>query len=89
MAFRVTGTEGEGGGVLRIDGHLDRDSLAELECACEIAQRPITLDLSGLRLADEAALEALVRLERTGTRLIGASQYLELRLASCRRRAGA
>jgi hypothetical protein len=89
MGFRVTCTEGEDGALLRIDGHLDRDSLAELEGACEIAQPPITLDISGLRLADEAALDSLVRLERAGASLIGASQYLELRLKSCRRRAKA
>lgn len=66
--------------MLRIDGRLGRDGLADLMRACEEATTPITLDLSGLRLADDAAVDALRRLESGGARVAGASQYLALRL---------
>lgn len=78
--FCITPMAGKGGTVLRIDGRLGREGLAVLMRACEEADRPITLDLSDLRLADDAAVAALRRLESGGIRLVGASQYLALRL---------
>ncbi|MEA3276080.1 MAG: hypothetical protein U9Q81_12460 [Pseudomonadota bacterium] len=82
MTFRITRTVGENGTLLRVDGRLNRDGLGELERASETAIKPLTIDLAGLRFADDAALAALRRLEKAGARLIGASQYLELRLKS-------
>jgi hypothetical protein len=80
MDFRITRIDDESGTLLRIDGWLGRHGLGELRRAHETTTMPITIDLSGLRLADDAALEALKRLESGGARLIGASRYLALRL---------
>jgi hypothetical protein len=85
MTFRLTSVAAEDGTLLRIDGQLTRDGLEELEHACRSAARPLTLDLAGLRMADDKMLEALVRLREAGARLVGASQFLELQLAALRR----
>ncbi|MGA7982441.1 MAG: STAS domain-containing protein [Chromatiaceae bacterium] len=87
MTFRITSTAVDGGTLLRIEGRLTRDGVAELVRACEGAARPLTIDLSELRLADEAAVAALAGLEKSGATLVGASQYLELRLKPWRQRA--
>jgi hypothetical protein len=88
MAFRITSTGSDGcGTLLRVEGQLSLDGVAELVGVCEGSARPVTIDLSELRLPDQAVVAALGALEQAGATLVGASQYLELRLKSWRRRA--
>jgi len=67
--------------VLNIDGWLQAAELPELERACRDLIGPLTLDLSGLRLADGPAIQALRNLQASGARLTGVSAYLALKLA--------
>jgi hypothetical protein len=84
MDFCITRLEEAGGTRLSIDGEMGRQGLGELRRVLAASRGPITLDLGGLRVADEDALAALRALEAEGVRLTGASQYLELRLRSRR-----
>lgn len=84
MDFCITRLDEAGGTLLAIDGEMGRDGLGELRRVLDASREPITLNLGGLRLADEDVLAALRELEAGGVRLIGASQYLELRLRSHR-----
>jgi hypothetical protein len=86
MDFCITRVDDATGTLLRIDGRLGRDGIGELARACEAATRPLTIDLSGLRLANDAAIEALCGVEAAGAKLVGASPYLALRLESARSR---
>jgi hypothetical protein len=88
MTFRITSV-GSGGcaTLLLVEGQLDLDGVAELVGICEGSARPLTIDLCELRLPDQAVVAALGGLEQAGATLVGASQYLELRLKSWRRRA--
>jgi hypothetical protein len=82
MEFCITRVDGEGGTRLRIDGQLGRDGLGELRRAWEDAKHPVTIELSGLCSADDSALALLRQLRVSGAALVGASQYLLLRLDS-------
>jgi hypothetical protein len=82
MDFCITRVDENGGTLLRIDGQLSRDGIEELRRALEASAAPITLELSGLRSADEPALAMLSGLRANGVTLVGASQYLELRMQS-------
>ena len=88
MTFRITSAGRGGCGTLvLVEGQLSLDGVAELVRVYEGSARPVTIDLSELRLPDQAVVAALGGLEQAGATLVGASQYLELRLKSWRRRA--
>ena len=63
-----------------VDGRLDAEVVKELAHVVEELSGPLRLELSGLRSADEAGLEALRALRARGIVLTGASPYLRLRL---------
>jgi hypothetical protein len=63
-----------------VDGHLGADVVAELERVVTELSGPVCLDLAGLRLADEAGVEALRALLARGVAVIGASPYFRLLL---------
>lgn len=81
MTFRITRREDAQGTRVKIDGRLEADGLAALVLACRDPAAGLTLDLAGLRQADEAALALLRRLAAVGARLVGCPPYLALRLA--------
>jgi ABC-type transporter Mla MlaB component len=83
MTFRITPTTGDDGDALLIAGRLESEGLDELARAVAAAARPLTIDLGELRQADAAALAMLARLEGSGIRITGVSQYLRLRLDQC------
>lgn len=86
MTFRITRLDDPEQTILKVDGWLQAEGLAdlerELERALENATARLTLDLSGLRLADEAAVELLRRLAAGGARLTNCPPYLALRIAA-------
>lgn len=85
MTFRITRLDDPQQTVLKVDGWLRAEGLAdlerELERALDNASTGLTLDLSGLRQADEAAVELLRRLAVGGAQFINCPPYLALRLA--------
>ena len=68
------------GTVISVDGRLDSKGLGELERVCREAKAPLKLDLSELRSADDAAIEAIRKLTDKGTELTGLSPYISIRL---------
>lgn len=86
MTFRITRLDNPQGPVIRIDGWLRREGLAELEREIQRASAQssarLTLDLAGLRWADEGAVALLRSLVADGTRLVDCAPYLAMRLGA-------
>jgi hypothetical protein len=80
MTFRITRVDDPRRTILEVDGWLQVDGLAEFEQACGDPSAGLTLDLRGLRHADEASLTSLRRLRAAGASFVGLSAYLTLRL---------
>jgi hypothetical protein len=77
----ITVTDGPAGTLIRVDGWLAGDGVAELERVLEAAPAPARLLVRDLRGADAAGLSVLRRLADGGTPLEGLSTYIQLRLA--------
>ncbi len=76
MAFRVHTEAGETVTTIRIEGQLTRTSVPDLRAACESANKPLRLDLSGLRSADRDGIRALRSLSESGAELYRANPYV-------------
>ena len=61
---------------IRIDGQLTSSSVPDLIAACESANPPLRLDLSGLRSADSDGIRALQSLSEAGAELHDANPYI-------------
>ncbi len=83
MTLRITRVDDPRGTVLKVDGMPRAAELDELRRACARPTAGLTLDLTGLRHADEAAISLLRSLGAAGARLINCPPYLALRLAGC------
>ena len=68
--------------VLRLEGWLDRESVAELERVINGGSGPLRLDLTELRAADTAGLDSLRALSAAGASIVGASPYIRLLLGA-------
>jgi hypothetical protein len=68
--------------VLRLEGWLEGEAVAELERVVSGGSEPLRLDLSELRSADAAGLVALRALRAAGASLVRASPYIRLLLGS-------
>ena len=79
MRLRVTAAREEVT-VLRIDGELYAEGVAELDRMALAAELPLRLDLSNLIRIDPAGLEAIRSLVEEGSELVGASLYIRARL---------
>ena len=77
----ITVTKGPSETLVRVDGWLGGDGVAELERALAAAAAPVRLLVHDLRGADDAGLSMLRRLADQGTALDGLSPYLRLMLA--------
>jgi hypothetical protein len=73
--------------VVRLVGRLGDAHVPDLLQACAQAPRPI-LELDELMAADPVGLDALLRIERQGGRLVGLPQYLRLTLETLARDGG-
>ena len=72
---------------IRLEGRLTSDDVPDVRAACESANPPLRLDLSGLRSADSDGIRALQLLTETGAELHGASPYIDQLLLDIRRKA--
>ena len=61
---------------IRIEGRLTGVDLPFVRAACESADRPLRLDLSGLKSVDIDGVRALRSLSETGAKLHGVSPYI-------------
>jgi len=68
--------------VVRLEGWLDDETVAELDRVVSGESGPLRLELSELRSADKAGLDALRALRAAGAALVGASPYIRLLLGS-------
>jgi anti-anti-sigma regulatory factor len=66
--------------VVRLEGWLAGDAVAELERIVSEGSGPLRIDLSELRSADAAGLVALRALHAAGALLVGASPCIKLLL---------
>jgi anti-anti-sigma regulatory factor len=66
--------------VVRLEGWLAGEAVAELERVVNGDSGPLRLDLSELRSADTAGLDVLRALRAAGASLVGASPYIRLLL---------
>jgi hypothetical protein len=61
---------------IRIEGQLTSSSVPYVITACDSANSPLCLDLSGLRSADRDGIQALQSLSEDGAELRGANSYI-------------
>ncbi len=87
MAIRVETEAGKTMTTIRVEGQLTSDGVAEVRAACESANPPFRLDLSGLRSADSNGIRALQALSEAGAQLHGASPYINQLLLEARKKA--
>ena len=76
MTIRVTIKAGETATTIRIEERLTRADLPDVGLACDSANAPLRLDLSGLKSADIDGIQTLRSLSETGTALHSASPYI-------------
>jgi hypothetical protein len=80
MSCRINQVATEVGTLLRVDGHLNAESLGELEGVCKEALPPLTLNIEGVRWIDDQATAYLQQLIADGTAVTNASPFIALRL---------
>ncbi len=76
MTIRITTEAGATVTTIRIEGQLMSDGVPDVRAACESANTPLRLDLSGLRSADGDGIRALRSLSEAGAELRGANPYI-------------
>jgi anti-anti-sigma regulatory factor len=76
LTIRVSTEAGEAVTTIRIEGKLTSTSVPDVRAACESANPPLRLDLSGLRSADRDGIRLLRSLLEDGTELHGANPYI-------------
>lgn len=77
----ITVTEGPSSTLVRVDGWLAGEGVAEFVRVLESAAAPVRLSLRDLRGADASGLSVLRRLADRGATLEGLSTYVRLMLA--------
>lgn len=68
--------------VVRLEGWLEGETVAELERVIHGGSGPLRLDLCELRSADAAGLATLRALRAAGASIVGASPYMRLLLGA-------
>ena len=87
MTIRIS-TEADGTvTTIQIEGTLTSASVPDVRAACESANPPLRLNLSGLRSADSDGIRALQSLSEAGAELHGANPYINQLLLDIRRKA--
>lgn len=71
--------------VVRLAGRLSDGQVPDLLAACAQEGEPPILELDELVSADSVGIDALLRIEQQGARLIGLPEYLRLKLESLSR----
>jgi len=80
MLLRITQTTEDSTTVIRIDGRLVGDGVAELARVVQAAAPPLALDLTHLQRADADGIALLQALVDAGAQLRGVSPYIALLL---------
>jgi len=80
MSIRITRTSDADETVLRIDGQLRCENVAELTREFQDIDGPVALELSGLQSADADGVAILLEIASLGAKIRGASPYIELLL---------
>jgi ABC-type transporter Mla MlaB component len=80
MSIRATNTSDADQTVLRIDGRLMSEDVAELVRHYGAAENPSVLDLSNLQSADSDGVTLIREFVCRGAQIRGASPYIELLL---------
>jgi anti-anti-sigma regulatory factor len=80
MKLRISQTQQGPTTVIQVDGELIAEGAAEFERVCAAARRPLTLDLTGLLMVDDAGRRVLRALIHENAQIAGASPYVELLL---------
>ena len=86
MQLRFFHTLDRGTTIVRVDGRLARDGVAELNRLCEGAAGPLRLVLSNLKSVDGSGVDALRSLAGRGVDLVGVPRFIDLLLARPKRR---
>ncbi len=85
---RITVKQGCAVTVVRIDGRLRKDGVAELERVYRSIEGPVCLDLANLQSVDAEGIRSISDLEAHGVAITGVSPYVEMLLKraghSCR-----
>ena len=76
MTIRITTEAGETVTTIRIEGRLTKVNGPVVRAACDSANSPLRLDLTGLLSADGDGIRALRSLLEAGAELHGASPYI-------------
>ncbi len=76
MAFSINIEKRNDGTLIHVDGQLLSRGVADLKNACDVAAKPVSLDLAGLDLADSNGVRALKALEAGGARLVATPQHI-------------
>lgn len=80
MAIRINHHGSAAGEVIELHGWLTAEVVGEFDHLRESIEGPVVLDLRGLAGADEAGVRSLQAQVGAGTRLEGASPYIQLLL---------
>ena len=81
MVLKIVSEVREDGGVLVLHGWLSGPEVTEFERVCAAAPGPPLIDLHNLAGVDSNGLRALAAQRERGSRLTGASPYVELLLS--------
>ena len=87
MDIRVSTQVGEVITTIRIEGRLTSGGVLDVRAACELANPPLRLDLSGLLSADCDGIQMLQSLLEAGVMVRSASPYINQLLLEARKKA--
>jgi hypothetical protein len=82
MSLYISASSDSGISIVRLEGWLEGEAVAELERVVSGDSGPLRLDLSELRSADTAGVAALRALRAAGASIVGASPYIKLLLGN-------
>lgn len=80
MILRITTKRSGVVTVVRIDGRLRKEGVAELERVCQSIEGPFCLDLANLQSVDAEGIRAISDLEAHGVAVTGVSPYIDMLL---------
>jgi|WetSurMetagenome_2_1015567.scaffolds.fasta_scaffold30281_3 hypothetical protein len=78
MTFKLQVVHQGATSVLKIDGALTREGRTEFLHAVQACGKPLQLDLTDLRSADEEMLHIIWELREGGRTIVGASPYIAM-----------
>jgi ABC-type transporter Mla MlaB component len=77
MALRITTNRCRGVTVVRIDGQLHKQGVAELAKVCQSLSGALCLDLANLQSIDANGVQLIFELEARGVAVVGVTPYID------------